>query len=71
MAMLKGSCDELRGELLSQGLSMDTDNKALLPRYLNNYHPKDTLEIATQTGWHKEAYILPDRCIGSDKYFPD
>lgn len=53
MAMLKGSCDELRGELLSQGLSMDTDNKALLPRYLNNYHPKDTLEIATQTGWHK------------------
>ena len=69
MAMLKGSCDELRGELLSQGLSMDTDNKALLPRYLNNYHPKDTLEIATQTGWHKGAYILPNRCIGSDKYF--
>lgn len=69
MAMLKGSCDELRGELLSQGLSMDTDNKALLPRYLNNYHPKDTLEIATQTGWHKGAYILPNRCIGSDDYF--
>ena len=69
MAMLKGSCDELRGELLSQGLSMDTDNKALLPRYLNNYHPIDTLEIATQTGWHKGAYILPNRCIGSDDYF--
>ncbi len=69
MAMLKGSCDELRGELLGQGLSMDTDNKALLPRYLNNYHPIDTLEIATQTGWHKGAYILPNRCIGSDDYF--
>lgn len=69
MAMLKGSGDELRGELLSQGININIDDKRFLPRYLNQFHPKETLEISTQTGWHKEAYILPDRCIGSDKYF--
>jgi putative DNA primase/helicase len=25
--------------------------------------------VATQTGWHKGAYILPESCIGSDDYF--
>jgi uncharacterized protein (DUF927 family) len=25
--------------------------------------------IATLTGWYEEAFILPDHCIGSDKYF--
>jgi putative DNA primase/helicase len=69
MAMLKGSGDDLRGELLSQGVLLNIDDNRLLPRYLNNFLPRETLEISTQTGWHKEAYILPDRCIGSDKYF--
>jgi putative DNA primase/helicase len=69
MAMLKGSGDELRGELLNQGIQINIDDRRFLPRYLNQFYPKDTLEISTQTGWHKEAYILPDRCIGSDKYF--
>ena len=69
MAMLKGSGDELRGQLLNQGIQINIDDRRFLPRYLNQFYPKDTLEISTQTGWHKEAYILPDRCIGSDKYF--
>ena len=69
MAMLKGSCDELRGELLNMGVTFNIKDRNHLIRYLTWEEPNETLEVATQTGWHKEAYILPDRCIGSDKYF--
>jgi len=69
MAMLRGSGDDLRGELLAMGLMIEYKNKPGLPLYINSQYPKKTIEIATQTGWHKEAFILPDRCIGSDKYF--
>ncbi len=69
MSMLKGSGEELRGELLSMGLNLDMTDKQSLIRYLTWEEPSDTLEIATQTGWHKGAFVLPDKCIGSDKYF--
>lgn len=69
MAMLKGSCDELRGELLSMGVKFNIQDRKSLIRYLTWRDPDNSIEITTQTGWHKEAYILPDRCIGSEKYF--
>jgi len=69
MAMLKGSGEELRGELLSIGATLDVRNKLALLQYISAQHPKETLEIATHTGWYKGAFILPERCIGSDAYF--
>ena len=69
MALLGGSLDVLKSELLSRGVSFDIDNIKHLPRYLHHFLPKTTLEVATQTGWHKGAYILPETCIGSDDYF--
>lgn len=69
MALLSGNSEALRSELLSKGVLIDCDNPKMLTRYLNNFLPKKTLEVATQTGWHKGAYILPESCIGSDDYF--
>jgi putative DNA primase/helicase len=69
MALLGGSLDVLKSELLSRGVLLDFDNLKLLPRYFHHFIPKETLEVATQTGWHKGAYILPESCIGSDNFF--
>jgi putative DNA primase/helicase len=68
---LAGSGEELRRELLNMGLEISTSkkNKDRLLEYINRQHPAQTYEIATQTGWHNEAFILPDQTIGSDKYF--
>ncbi|MFI3188979.1 MAG: DUF927 domain-containing protein [Methylococcales bacterium] len=69
MSLLSGNGDMLRSELLNKGVLVDFDAQKLLPRYLTNFVPTKTLEVATQTGWHKGAYILPESCIGSDDYF--
>jgi putative DNA primase/helicase len=69
MALLSGTGDALRAELLNKGVLINLDNQKMLPRYLTHFVPRKTLEIATQTGWHKGAYILPESCIGSDDYF--
>ncbi len=69
MAMLKGSGEELRGELLSMGVTLDVRSKLALLQYIIAQHPKETLEIANHIGWYKDAFILPDRCIGSKAYF--
>ncbi len=69
MTMLKGAGDELRGELLNMGLNIDIREKAALGQYISGMIPSETLEISTQTGWHKGAFVLPGTCIGSDSYF--
>jgi putative DNA primase/helicase len=50
MAMLRGSGEELKGELLGMGLRFDVrDNKKSLIEYINNQTPNKTIEISTQT----------------------
>lgn len=68
---LAGNGENLRRELLNMGLNISTNrkNKDRLLEYINQQHPAQTYEIATQTGWHHEAFILPEQTIGSDKYF--
>ncbi len=68
---LAGSGEELRRELLNMGLEISTSkkNKDRLLEYINRQHPAQTYEIATQIGWHNDAFILPDKTIGSDCYF--
>jgi putative DNA primase/helicase len=71
MEHLGGGGDELRRELLNMGLEISPNkkNKERLIEYISNQHPSKHYEIATQTGWHNEAFILPEQTIGSDNYF--
>ena len=63
--MLSGSCEELRGELLSQGLRIDHHKRTSLPSYLQSQRPKKQLECALKVGWHGDCFVLPDRVIGN------
>ncbi|MDO9170132.1 MAG: DUF927 domain-containing protein [Methylobacter sp.] len=65
MGMLSGSCEDLRNELLSQGLRIDHHKRNYLPSYLQSQRPKKQLESALKIGWHDECFVLPDRVIGN------
>lgn len=73
MVMLKGNCDELRGELLSMGLEIDHHHRNYLPAFLQSQHPQKRLECALSVGWHHGVFVLPDRVIGDrdDVFFQD
>jgi putative DNA primase/helicase len=62
--MMKGSGEDLRGELLDLGLYLDIRNKMGVPVYINSQHPKRTLRAALQVGWSEGVFVLPDRTIG-------
>jgi len=64
--LLRGSCEELRGELLDQGVEIK--DRAKLPDYLQWRTPKGRIISATSTGWADsgKAFVLPNRVIGSD-----
>jgi hypothetical protein len=63
--MLAGSCEELRSELLRQGLRISHHKRTMLPSYLQSQRPKKQLECALKVGWHDDCFVLPDRVIGN------
>lgn len=65
MHLLKGSGEDLRGELLNMGVEIDPDGFKLLNRYIQSQHPKRQVIAATATGWHSSAlFIMPRKNIG-------
>ena len=68
MELLKGSGDDLRGELLSMGMEIDPSPKAraMLANYLQSQHPKRRMRCATQTGWCGKSFVLPGQVYGED-----
>lgn len=66
MSMLAGSGDELRAELLSQGLEITSDGNRR--RRLLDYIQWETPEVAarcvTRTGWHGDTFVLPAATYG-------
>jgi putative DNA primase/helicase len=62
--MLSAGCEELRAELLKQGLRIDHHKRNMLPSYLQSQRPKKRLECALKVGWHGDTFVLPDRVIG-------
>jgi putative DNA primase/helicase len=67
MAMLRGDCSDLRGELLGMGVEIDPYGRNLLAVYLQDKAPKRRIECALQTGWagtDYKAFVLPDTVIG-------
>lgn len=63
--LLRGSCEELRGELLDQGVQVFDRHK--LSDWLQRPPPKRRVIAATKTGWAADgkAFVLPGRVIGA------
>jgi putative DNA primase/helicase len=64
MELLAGSGDEMRRELLRQGVEIDPNNRTQLSLYLQAKAPRKSIECATQTGWTGDSFVLPDVVIG-------
>ncbi len=64
MELLRGSGEELRGELLAMGVHLDPNGNRLLAEYLSSQLPKARVLCALQTGWHGDSFVLPDRVFG-------
>lgn len=69
MELLRGSCEELRGELLAGGMEISTRDRARLTEYLQWRKPRDVWIAATRTGWTTggNAFVFRDRVIGDEK----
>lgn len=66
MHLLKGSGDELRGDLLNMGLEIDQQNRFKLGEYLQYQPPKRRITCVTQTGWVGDCFVLPDAIFGAN-----
>lgn len=68
MHLLKGSGEELRGELLHYGLRFNPREKGRLLEWMMSQQPPARIIAATRTGWHAKgrAFVLPGRTIGSE-----
>ncbi|WP_367025421.1 DUF927 domain-containing protein [Methylococcus sp. ANG] len=64
MELLRGSGEELRGELLAMGVRIDPSSHRLLGQYLQAVTPKRRVTCALQTGWSGSSFVLPDTVIG-------
>ena len=67
MELLRGSGEELRGELLAMGLAIDPNGRFHLANYLQEREPKKKVRCALQVGWCGTVFVLPDDVIGPDK----
>jgi putative DNA primase/helicase len=64
MELLRGSGEELRGELLAMGVEIDPQAHKLLAQYLQAAPPERRVHCALQVGWSGENFVLPDIVIG-------
>lgn len=66
MELLAGDGTRYREELLSRGLRIAPGSKArqLLTMYIQSSKPLARARCVTQTGWHKNCFVLPDNMFG-------
>jgi len=66
MEMLKGSGEELRGELLRLGVEIASSHKArnLLTEYITTTKPNSRARCVNRTGWYEKVFVLPHATIG-------
>ncbi|RUR15820.1 DUF927 domain-containing protein [Legionella sp. km535] len=68
--MLKGSGEDVRGQLLDMGVHIDPDAHKRLLRWLANQLPPRRIIAATRTGWHEGregiAFVLPHISVGAN-----
>ena len=67
--LLKGSGEEMRGELLNMGLRINPDAYKLLNKYLAQCLPDERVIAATRVGWHQledgRVFVMPRRTLGT------
>lgn len=64
MELLKGSGDELRGQLFAMGVHIYRESRILFEHYIQAKTPKRRIRCALQVGWCGESFVLPDVVIG-------
>ena len=64
MELLRGSGEELRGELLAMGVLIDLKNRQAFSNYLFSKYPERKITCALQVGWSGDSFVLPDVVIG-------
>ncbi|OZB52908.1 MAG: hypothetical protein B7X38_06665 [Stenotrophomonas sp. 14-69-23] len=72
MRMLGGKDDELRGELLAEGLTITSSgrDRARLTDYIQSEGPQITACCVTRTGWHGDVFVLPRETLGDSEAEP-
>lgn len=66
MHLLKGSGEELRGELLHMGVRIDPQKRGLLNQWAMSRYPKRRVTACSSTGWHGNGlFVMPSRNIGT------
>lgn len=68
MNLLRGDGQELRGELLRQGLliSSSPDARRRLTDHLQEARPERHARCVLRTGWHDRAFVFPHRTLGDE-----
>lgn len=66
MQMLAGGGEELRGELLREGLTItsSTKDRGKLADYIQTEKSKAAARCVNRTGWHSEVFVLPRETFG-------
>ena len=66
MALLAGSGEEYRRELLSMGLRLAAGKSGgpRLHTFLSLCNPRGRVRCVSRIGWHDRRYVLPDHVIG-------
>lgn len=65
MQLLAGDGKDVLATLLSDGLELDRKNRMRILDYINESRTKERMRAATSTGWHGDAFVLPDQVIGA------
>jgi putative DNA primase/helicase len=70
MRLLKGSGEDLRGELLDLGVRIDPQHRNRLTEWMMGRYPERRITAATRTGWHEgqdgRCFVLPGGTIGAE-----
>jgi putative DNA primase/helicase len=68
MELLRGSCEELRGELLAAGVEIEPNHWQYIPSYLQAEIPKNVVLAATRTGWTASgnAFVFHNQIVGDE-----
>lgn len=65
MRLLRGSGDDLRGELMSMGLCLAPGKgPARLHQFLSLCRPRGRVRCVPHIGWHGRRFVLPDAVFG-------
>jgi putative DNA primase/helicase len=71
MELLRGSGEELRGELLAAGVEIEQRHRAKLADYLQWRVPDKVIIAALRTGWttNGRTFVLPERILGDQDVY--